>query len=225
MKKKDQINCMELKNGMISNRELKSIKKKQYKNAEIKIIHKIKLELENQFKHYFPEVKCNNKILKENFKIQQKKIEERSDFTQIITKYVTEEKYDLQKVNNEIIKLFEGNYIPTFILSDLPSYMKDRTKMQILLEKKKKSFLSDVNNICVTLNSYNDIIGVIKSLNVLNKKFKMLIKEFILEREIKKYFSDMKIKTNYEQDREFDQFLINFKKPENLTRLEDLEEN
>lgn len=214
MLKADSFDVQELNDPLRRAREMERIKKKQYKNAEIKITAKIKKDLEKQFKHYFPEVICDNKLLKEKFKVQQKKIEERlerSEFTQIITKFVTEEKYDLKKVNDEIIKLFECFYIPTFVLIDLPQYMKNRTSALLVLENRKKSFMSEVNNICVTLKSYNDIERIIEELNRLNCIFGRLIKEIILEREIKKYFSELKIKTCCEQDDEFEKFLnINY---------------
>jgi hypothetical protein len=67
--------------------------------------------------------------------------------------------------------------------------------------------MSQVNNICITLKSYNDITNIIDELNRLNLIFCRLIKEIILEREIKKYFSEIKIKSCCEQDEEFENFL------------------
>ena len=193
-------------------RERERILRKMRKMAEIRVMGKIKKKMVEDYKKHFPTYVCDNSALREDFKIRGGEIDRvvgKSDFTRIIRSYVTEDKYDGHKVQNELKKIFEGFYIPKFVFAELPEFLAGGVSegVQRFLAGRKEKFLGEVHQLCVKIRSLSDYSLMLERLRELNEEFTSIMEDVVISREIERFRVRPRIKSGQDQDHEFEDFL------------------
>jgi len=176
-----------------------------YKEAEKFAIGKIAKILINMFNNQFPEIKCNNRIIKERFKNKINPLTNKlgtGKMIKLMTKFMGESEYTQINIERDIIKVWEATDFIVYRFNEEKTDIKKIQKLnmkiyQEILNDKKKLLFEKIKYTCLYINQSFEDSTLINLIKELDRDFKEITNLVIMQKIINIYKNDKKM-INYE---------------------------